>query len=121
MGLLLQDLRCGVRTLLKNPGFTAVAVVTLALGIGANTAIFSVMNGLLLRPMPYPEPGRLVMIYWKGLDSDRGGTSYSDFIDWQREQTQSLENAALYHLEDYNFAGVGEREHLRARGRSTAS
>jgi putative ABC transport system permease protein len=113
MGTLLQDLRYGIRMLLKNPGFTAVAVVTLALGIGANTAIFSVVNGVLLRPLPYPEPDRLVMIYGKVLDFDRGGTSYSDFLDWQREQTQSLESNALYHREDFNFTGAGEPEYLR--------
>jgi predicted permease len=96
MGTLLQDLRYGARMLWKSPGFTLVAVAALALGIGANTAIFSVVNAVLLRPLPYPEPERLVAA-WGYKDELRRSTTvtYPDFVDW-RDQTQTLEQVAAY-------------------------
>jgi putative ABC transport system permease protein len=91
-----QDLRYGARTLRKNPGFTLAALLTLALGIGANTAIFSVVNAVLLRPLPYPEPERLVTPAGEKKDSGaRTIVSYPDFLDW-RDQTQALEHVAAY-------------------------
>src|ERR1700704_4424634 len=89
-----QDIRYGIRSLLKRPGFTAVAVVTLALGIGANTAIFSVVNAVLLRPLPFPESQRVM---WLGQEFAEGmqAAGQPKFIFW-REQSQSFESMAAY-------------------------
>src|SRR5262245_21976674 len=92
-----QDLRFGAQMLMKNPGFTMVAVITLALGIGANTAIFSVVNTVLLRPLPYPEPGRLTQA--RETDLGRGGmdvaASMPDYREW-RKRNQSFSHLAAY-------------------------
>jgi len=109
---LIQDLRYGLRMLAKNPGFTAVALLALALGIGANTAIFSVVNGVLLRPLPYPEPGRLMKIYEKTAEFGQSSVSYPDFLDWQRE-VRSFKGMAAYRRNDFNFTGSGQPEHLQ--------
>ena len=84
MSGLIQDLRYALRQLRKNPGFTAVAVVTLALGIGANTAIFSVVEGVVLAPLRYFEPDRLVMVWENNPRFPRVWDSYPNFQDWQR-------------------------------------
>ena len=83
----LQDLRYGARMLLKKPGFTVIAVITLALGIGANTAIFSVVNGVLLRPLPYKEPGRLARVYseFPAMNLRKFWISPPEFLDIQKE------------------------------------
>ncbi len=104
-----QDVRYGLRMLRKNPGFTAVAVTTLALGIGANTAIFSVVNGVLLRPLPYREPGRLVMVYESRREFSRGSLAYPNFLDWRRENRSFIDIAA-YRSDDFNFTGSGQPE-----------
>ena len=98
---LMQDLRYAARTLRRNPGFAAIAVLTLALGIGANTAIFSVVNGVLLRPLPYDEPDRLVRLYtaFRGNGEERYSMSQPEFMDY-KGLTQVFENAAA-------FTGVG--------------
>ena len=96
MDTLFQDVRYGVRMLLKHPGFTSMALMTLALGIGANTAIFSVINAVLLRPLPYRDPDRLVTLWKaipkKGIRDD--WTSYPAFKDW-RDQNHVFEDLAL--------------------------
>src|SRR5512141_35369 len=81
-----QNLRFALRLLRKSPGFTAVAVLTLALGIGANTAIFSVVYATLLAPMPYPKPDQLVMV-WSKVQAGRNGVSAGDYLDWKRQST----------------------------------
>src|SRR5712664_4508794 len=93
---LLQDVRYGIRTLAKNPGFTAIAVLTLALGIGANTAIFSVVQNLLLRPLPYTQPENLVEV-WNTYPPQvpRAGLSPGDYFDW-REQAKSFSEMGAY-------------------------
>ncbi len=104
-------MRYGIRTLIKSPGFTAIAILTLSLGIGANTAFFSVVNGVLLNPLPYRNPSELVALYAKAPGYDRASLSYLNFLDWQRD-TQSLASIALYHNEDYNLTGSGEPERV---------
>jgi predicted permease len=105
-----QDLRYGVRMLLKNPGFTAVAALTLALGIGANTAIFSVVNGVLLKPLPYDQPEQLVNL-WEGAPWGLSTVSPGAFIDW-RDGAESLEALSVVHGASMNLAGDGQPERL---------
>jgi len=101
-----QDLRYGARMLLKKPGFTLIAVITLALGIGANTAIFSVVYTVLLRPLPFPESDRLVVLAGKGEGSlIGGGVAYPDYEDW-RARAQSFEDMACFLNTGFNLTGV---------------
>ncbi|MGH9702883.1 MAG: ABC transporter permease, partial [Candidatus Acidiferrales bacterium] len=111
METLLQDLRYGIRMLAKSPEFTFIAVLTLALGIGANTALFSIVNGVLLTPLAYPHSGQLVAIYGKTPGFDRAPIAYLNFLDWQRT-TQTFSSMAIYRNQDYNFIGAGEGERL---------
>jgi predicted permease len=113
MTALLQDLKYGLRMLAKNPGFTAVAVLTLALGIGANTALFSVVNGVLLNPLRYAEPDRLVALYSRVPNYDRASISYPNFLDWVREN-RSFSALAAYRPDDFTLAGRGEPERVAA-------
>ncbi|HKO05888.1 MAG TPA: ABC transporter permease [Candidatus Acidoferrales bacterium] len=113
MQTLWQDLRQGLRAMAKNPGFTLVAMLTLALGIGANTAIFSVVNAVLLRALPYPDSGRLVALW--GVNDRTGDSqravSYPDFEDL-RAQSRTLEGAAAYNDDTATLTGIGEPLHL---------
>jgi putative ABC transport system permease protein len=101
-----QDLRYGARMLLKNPGFTLIAIVTLALGIGANTAIFSVVDATLLRPLPYPEAERLVMLWAKGRGG-RSGSAVPDYREW-RDQNQSFAELGAFSFGDFNLTGESQ-------------
>ena len=114
MGTLFQDLRYSLRMLLKKPVFTSIAILTLALGIGANTAIFSVVNAVLLRPLPFKEPDRLVAIYAKHMRSveSKGSLSYPDFTDF-RDQGQSFEQLAAWYPWDYTVTGITDPERVR--------
>jgi predicted permease len=107
MTTLLQDLRYALRMLLKSPIFAAIAILTLALGIGANTVLFSVVNGVLLNPLAYPQPGQLVALYGKTPGFDHAPVNYPNFLDWQR-QTQTFSSLAMYRNQDYNLFGTGE-------------
>jgi predicted permease len=111
MGTLIRDLRYGLRMLTKNPGFTVVAVVTLALGIGANTALFSVVNGVLLNPLPYPESNRLVALYSHDANYTQASISYPNFLDWVRDN-RSFSALAAFRGDDFNLTGSGEPERV---------
>jgi len=116
-----QDLRYGARMLFKQPGFTVVAVITLALGIGANSAIFSVVNSLLLRPLPFKAPDRLFQVWEANIK--RGRTrmpvSYPNFADW-RDQNHVFEQMAAYSDETFNLTGVDEPERIQGETVSPA-
>jgi predicted permease len=108
----IQDVRFGLRQLRRDHGFTAVAVITLAFGIGANTAIFSVVNGVLLAPLPYPQPARLVVI-WETLPRTQHtvSISYPNFRDWQRD-AHSFQDMAAVGYSDYELTNPGVPEHI---------
>jgi putative ABC transport system permease protein len=110
-----QDIRYGVRMLLKNPVFTTVAVLTLALSIGANTAIFSVVNAVLLRPLPFSQPARLMMVWNKGVEAaggDRTPLAVADLLDL-RAQNQSFESVDAFQGTFYNYIGGESPERIR--------
>jgi putative ABC transport system permease protein len=113
METLMQDLRFGLRMMLKNPGFTLIAVITLALGIGANTAIFSVVNGVLLRPLPYDEPERLLFVTEHGSSGGEMGISYPNFIDW-RARNRVFERIGFFTSGGYKLTAGGETEGVSA-------
>jgi putative ABC transport system permease protein len=107
-----QDLRYGARILAKKPGFTSIALITLALGIGANTAIFSVVNAMLLRPLPYAAADRLVMLSTDEKDGVLGNTGYTTLVDW-RERSRSFERMAAIRSWGGILTGQGEPEVIR--------
>ncbi|MGO8818351.1 MAG: ABC transporter permease [Terriglobia bacterium] len=113
MGTLLHDLKFGLRMLAKNPGFTAVAVLTLALGIGANTALFSVVNEVLLNPLPYPQPDQLVTLHESKPNFPTGAISYPNFLDWQKDN-HTFSSLAVARRYGFTLTGAGEAEQVRA-------
>ena len=113
MTTLLQDVRYGVRMLVKNPGFTIVAVLALTLGIGADSAIFSVVNAVLLRPLPYDESERLVFLSERSQVLEGMSIAYPNFLDW-RAQNNAFESIGVYRNHSYNLTGSGEPERINA-------
>ena len=109
-----QDLRYATRMLWKHPGFTLVIVLTLALGIGANAALFSVVNGVLLNPLPFPEPDQLITIDQSKPNFDYGAIPYPNFLDMQREN-QTLSSIAISRGSRFTLIGQGEAERVNAR------
>src|SRR3954470_16001040 len=109
METLLADIRYGARARVKRPGFPAVAIVTMALGIGANTAIFTVVNALLLRPPAYVEPDRIVTLWITSPNIERESASLPDFVDW-RAQSTSFSTLAAATLGSVNVTGEGDPE-----------
>jgi putative ABC transport system permease protein len=111
---LMQDLRYGFRMLAKSPGFTVVAVLTLALGIGANTALFSVVNGVLFNPLPYPHAEQLVWLAESKPNFATGSISFPNFRDWQKDN-RTFSGMAVYRSYNFNILGLGDAEQVRAR------
>jgi predicted permease len=106
-----QDVRYGLRVLAKNPGFTAIAILTLALGIGANTALFSVVNGVLLNPLPFPNPDELVAVYAKSPTFQESSIAYPNFLDWQKDN-HSFASLSAFRSDDFNMTGAGEPQRV---------
>jgi putative ABC transport system permease protein len=113
MDLLLQDIRYAIRNLSRNVSFVIVAALTLALGIGATTAIFSVVNSVLLKPLPYPESERILFL-WENSPRQELSVSYQDFQEWQKQAT-SFERMAIFRRESLNLTGSGEPERVQSR------
>jgi putative ABC transport system permease protein len=111
METLIQDIRYAIRTMLKSPGFTVVAVLALALGIGANTAIFSVVNAVLIRPLPYKDPDRLVHVHRMQPPLERSPISRPDYFEWENQQEVFQEIAAFFYR-TYNLTGLDQAEKL---------
>src|SRR5213075_3378403 len=114
---LMQDLRFGERMIAKSPGFAAVAILTLALGIGANTALFSVVNGVLLNPLPYPQPEQLVALRQSKANFEWGTIPFPNFRDWQKDN-RTFSSMAVWRNYAFSLTGAGEAEQVNGQLRS---
>lgn len=112
MSRLFEDIRYALRLLKKSPGFALVAVLTLALGIGANTAVFSVVNGVLLRPLPYPRPERLIRVWERTRAFEQNSVAYLNYVDWRKEN-RTCEEMGAFRSQDFNMTGNGAPERLK--------
>src|ERR1700756_828709 len=112
MDTLLQDFRYGLRMLLKAPAFVVIAVLTLALGIGANTALFSIVSSVLLSPLPFHEPDRLMAVYSSNREFRNASISYPNFLDWVRNN-RSFSDLAAFRQDSFELTGMGEPERLK--------
>ena len=108
---IIEDIRFGLRLLRKNPGFTAVAILTLALGIGANTAVFSLVYAVLLRPLPFKDPSSLIVLNETTPKVGTVSVSYPNFLDW-RSQSHAFSQMAAVHSVDFNLGGVDQPENI---------
>ncbi len=111
MEALWNDVRYGARMLLRSAGFTIIAIATLALGIGANTALFSLVNGVLLEPLRFPQADQLVTLYENKTHFEYGSISYPNFLDWQRDN-RTLQSIAAFRPDDFSLTGLGEPERV---------
>jgi predicted permease len=111
---LMQDLKFALRMLAKSPAFTAVAILTLALAIGANTALFSIVNGVLLNPLPYPQPDQLVTLHESKPNFNTGSISYPNFLDWQKDN-RTLSAVAVSRSYSFSLTGMGPAEQAQAQ------
>lgn len=112
MTTLLQDLRYAFRILIRSPGFTIIAILTLALGIGANTALFSIINGVLLNPLPYPHPEQVIAVEGLAPGFGEASISYPDYLDWVRENHSFSSLAAYKSFGSFNMIGQGEPQRV---------
>lgn len=113
MNTFLQDVRYAVRMLIKSPGFSIIAILTLALGIGANTSLFSVVNGVLLNPLPYPHSNEMVALSGTAPGMSQSSISYPDFLDWVRDN-RTFASLAAFRRTSFNWVGQGEAQRVSA-------